>query len=98
MYARHPASSVKLPSREGVRRHVVKMGDDTVEGIREMFSVYDLIICFSLESLTHWQELEGKVALSLDAWTSSNQHAFLAIVAHYIMNEGQLGVNIGLPF
>jgi hypothetical protein len=38
------------------------------------------------------QELEGKIAISLDAWTSSNQHAFLAIVAHYVTNEGQLGV------
>jgi hypothetical protein len=32
------------------------------------------------------------VALSLDAWTSSNQYAFLAIVAHYVTNEGQLGM------
>jgi len=38
------------------------------------------------------QELEGKIAISLDTWTSSNQHAFLAIVAHYITNDGQLGV------
>lgn len=38
-YARHPATSVKLPSREGVRRRVMKMGEDTVDGIREMFAV-----------------------------------------------------------
>jgi hypothetical protein len=37
------------------------------------------------------QGIEGKIALSLDAWTSSNQYAFLAIIAHYITNEGQLG-------
>ncbi|KAL1671188.1 hypothetical protein EV122DRAFT_285222 [Schizophyllum commune] len=37
-------------------------------------------------------ELEGKVTISIDAWTSSNQHAFLAIVAHYVTNGGQLGV------
>ncbi|KAK7001098.1 hypothetical protein R3P38DRAFT_2796132 [Favolaschia claudopus] len=35
-------------------------------------------------------ELESKVSISLDAWTSPNQHPFLAIVAHYITNEGQL--------
>jgi hypothetical protein len=35
--------------------------------------------------------LEGKVSLSLDAWTSSNGIAFLAIVAHYITNDGELG-------
>ncbi|KIL55047.1 hypothetical protein M378DRAFT_188692 [Amanita muscaria Koide BX008] len=72
-YARHPASSVKLPKREGIRRRVLKMGEDTIDGVREMF-----------------KNLEGKVALSLDAWTSSNQYAFLAIVAHYVTNEGQL--------
>ncbi|KAJ6549520.1 hypothetical protein DFH09DRAFT_1319997 [Mycena vulgaris] len=36
-------------------------------------------------------ELDSKVSLSLDAWTSSNQHPFLAIVAHYVTNEGKLG-------
>ncbi|KAF8234452.1 hypothetical protein L208DRAFT_1261840 [Tricholoma matsutake] len=36
--------------------------------------------------------LEGKIALSLDAWTLSNQYAFMAIVAHYVTNEGQLGM------
>lgn len=33
------------------------------------------------------QELKGKVSISLDAWTSSNNIAFLAIVAHYVTNE-----------
>ncbi|KAI9448889.1 hypothetical protein F5148DRAFT_1153303 [Russula earlei] len=40
------------------------------------------------------QKLEGKVCLSLDAWTSSNQYPFLAIVAHYVTNDGQLGENV----
>ena len=29
--------------------------------------------------------------MSLDAWTSSNNYAFLAIVAHYINKSGNLG-------
>ncbi|KIL55008.1 hypothetical protein M378DRAFT_201131 [Amanita muscaria Koide BX008] len=37
-----------------------------------------------------FSELESKVSISLDAWTSSNQYAFLAIVAHYITNDGRL--------
>ncbi|KDR70575.1 hypothetical protein GALMADRAFT_144479 [Galerina marginata CBS 339.88] len=37
--------------------------------------------------------LEGKVSISLDAWTSSNCYACLAIVAHYITNKGECGVN-----
>ncbi|GLB44045.1 putative protein dimerization activity [Lyophyllum shimeji] len=72
-YAHHPASSIKLPSREGVRRRVMKMGEDTVKGIRKMFD-----------------ELEALLSISLDAWTSKNGHAFLAIVAHYITNDGHL--------
>ena len=38
-----------------------------------------------------WQALEGKISLSLDAWTSSNCYAFLAIISHYITNQGQCG-------
>ena len=34
--------------------------------------------------------LEGKVSLLLDAWTSSNYIAFMAIVAHYVANTGGL--------
>ena len=29
----------------------------------------------------------------LDTWTSSNQHAFLAIIAHYVTNDGELGLS-----
>ncbi|KAG5223531.1 Transposase protein [Salix suchowensis] len=34
--------------------------------------------------------LESKVSISLDAWTSSNQYTFLAIIAHYITNDVSL--------
>ena len=37
--------------------------------------------------------LEGKISLSLDAWTSSNCYAFLAIVAHYVRNDGLYGMS-----
>jgi len=39
-----------------------------------------------------YQELDSKVSLSLDAWTSSNKHPFLAIVMHYITNDWHLGM------
>ena len=39
------------------------------------------------------QSLKGKVSLSLNAWTSSNCYAFLAIVAHYVRNDGQYGMS-----
>ena len=37
-------------------------------------------------------EIKGKISLSLDAWTSSNNYAFLAIIAHYINKNGNLGM------
>jgi hypothetical protein len=37
------------------------------------------------------QEHQGKLALILDAWTSSNGHAFLAIVARYVTKDFELG-------
>ncbi|KAF8812634.1 hypothetical protein BYT27DRAFT_7086466 [Phlegmacium glaucopus] len=67
-------SKFTLPKRDGVRRRVMKLGDETVQEITALFAA-----------------LEGKISLSLDAWTSSNCYAFLAIVAHYITNEGQCG-------
>lgn len=33
------------------------------------------------------------MSLSLDAWTSPNQYAFLAIVAHFVTNDGCLGTS-----
>ncbi|KAG6893866.1 hypothetical protein C0992_008362, partial [Termitomyces sp. T32_za158] len=38
-----------------------------------------------------FSKLDSKVSISLDAWTSNNQYAFLAVVAHYINNNGELG-------
>lgn len=30
---------LKIPKREGIKRRVMKMGSETIEGVREMFSV-----------------------------------------------------------
>ncbi|KAF5366386.1 hypothetical protein D9758_009749 [Tetrapyrgos nigripes] len=37
-----------------------------------------------------FSEVESKFAISLDAWTSSNGYAFMAIIAHYVDNKGKL--------
>jgi len=42
-YAHHPATSVHLPSRDGIKRRVMKMGEDTIGTIREMFAVHALV-------------------------------------------------------
>jgi hypothetical protein len=49
-------------------------------------------------SNTQSQSMKGKVSLSLDTWTSSNGIAFLAIVAHYVTNEGELGMSPFISF
>jgi hypothetical protein len=38
-YARHPAPSIKIHSREGIQRRVMKMGEETITSTREMFEV-----------------------------------------------------------
>lgn len=81
----------KVPGHTAVRNRVMKMGEDTVEGTRKMFAVRLRLFGTDQEVDTIFQELDSKVSLSLDAWTSSNQHPFLAIVAHYVTNEGKLG-------
>lgn len=40
------------------------------------------------------EELDCKVSISLDGWTSSNQYGFLAIVMHYITNAWNLGEHL----
>jgi len=94
-HTHHGGGPLKLPKREGMKRRAMKMGEDTVGGIHEMFSVSRPQACIKFvqikELISFKQELESKVSLSLDAWTSSNGHAFLAIVAHYVTNDGHLG-------
>ncbi|KAE9382320.1 hypothetical protein BT96DRAFT_1010880 [Gymnopus androsaceus JB14] len=41
-----------------------------------------------------FKELESKILISLDAWTSPNGFAFIAIVVHYITNDGRFGTSL----
>jgi hypothetical protein len=48
---------------------------------------------FNMLTPSRNQKINGKVAISLDGWTSSNNYGFLAIVAHYVHPvTGELGV------
>jgi hypothetical protein len=94
-YTHHPTSTISsdrlhIPGRATVKRRILKLGEDTTEGIRKFFSVRTFSESYS-PSHSLFQELESKITISLDAWTSSNGYAFLAIVAHYITNDGKLG-------
>jgi hypothetical protein len=88
----HLRPGLHIPSASTVKRRIMKMGDDKIQGIKAMIAVchFSLFNIFTDYILQH-QELGCKVSLSLDAWTSSNGHGFLAIVVHYINNEWQLG-------
>ena len=44
-YAHHPAPSIKLPGANGIKRQMMKMGEDTIDGICKMFSVHILFEC-----------------------------------------------------
>ena len=89
-YAHHPAPNLKIPHRDAIKRRVMRMYEDTIRATRQMFqasSSYAFIFKLTT-ALQH--EVEGKVSISLDAWTSSNNYAFMAIVAHYITKAGEL--------
>jgi hypothetical protein len=40
-YTHHAVAgtSLKIPKRDGIKRRLMKMGDDTIEDVRKMFSV-----------------------------------------------------------
>ena len=84
-------SKFTLPKQDGIRRWVMKLGEENIEHIKAMFAVWFLSCNVLFAHFFMSKALEGKISLSLDAWTSSNCYAFLAIVAHYITNEGECG-------
>jgi len=38
-FTHHAGGTLKIPNRKGIKRRVMKMGEETIEGIREMFMV-----------------------------------------------------------
>jgi hypothetical protein len=38
-YTRHTGTSLKIPKRDGIKRRLMKMGDDTIQDVRRMFLV-----------------------------------------------------------
>jgi hypothetical protein len=96
-HSQHPQATLNLPDRKGIRRRVMKLGEETIAETRDMFKV-SCFCCLCTELVSNAakhaiKDLIGKVSLSLDAWTSSNCIAFLAIVAHYVSNDGKLGMS-----
>jgi hypothetical protein len=38
-HTHHSGTPLTIPKRDGIRRRLMKMGDDTIEDVRKMFSV-----------------------------------------------------------
>jgi hypothetical protein len=38
-YTHHAGTSLKIPKRNGIKLRLMKMGDNTIEDVRNMFSV-----------------------------------------------------------
>lgn len=71
------------------------MGWDSIEETRKFFNVSFIHSCTKANHINSaHKELESKVSISTDGWMSSNQHAFLAIVIHYVTNNWELGKTI----
>lgn len=89
-YVHHRAPGLNIPSANTVQRRVDDMGKDLKKELNAFFAVSGFFEDGMFYSHA-FQSLQGMVSISLDAWTSSNGYAFLAIVAHYVTNEGKLG-------
>jgi hypothetical protein len=85
---------LKIPHRIALKDRIMKMGKSAIEGIQIMVEVRTspTLITLSGPDSRIWG-LKSNVSLSLDAWTSSNGHVFLAIVMHWINDDWKLGTS-----
>lgn len=92
----HARKALSIPGRTTIRKRIMKLGEDTIQSMQTMFRVCYPFHFSWATLLTHSQDLDCKISISLDAWTSPNQYAFLAIIAHYVTNEGKHGMFFAL--
>jgi hypothetical protein len=51
-FTHRPGGPLKIPKREGIKRRVMKMGEETIEAVREMFMVRSHL-SFSLQCIDY---------------------------------------------
>jgi hypothetical protein len=80
-FVRHTGGPLKIPKREGIKRHVMKMGEEIIEGVREMFMVRsslplscDVLIIQGRNSRGRYafRWTRGHQAISMPFWPSSH--------------------------
>ncbi|KAK6981508.1 Transposase-like protein, partial [Favolaschia claudopus] len=91
-YVHHREPALEIPSGKTVKRRIDDMLPELITELKSFFAVMHFSSSFQCLPFTDLspQSLEAQVSISLDAWTSSNGYAFMAIVAHYVTNEGKL--------
>jgi hypothetical protein len=47
-FTHHSGASLKILKHDGIRHRVMKMGDETIEGLGEMFAVCSHYFCLTL--------------------------------------------------
>ncbi len=73
----------------------MRMANNTIEATKHMFLVCKYLqMMYNQTDNSPQTNVKGKVSISLDVWTSSNNYAFMAIVAHYITKAGELSMLI----
>jgi len=46
-FMHHTGGSLKIPQCNAIKQHVMKMGEETIEGVCEMFSVQSHLVSFA---------------------------------------------------
>jgi hypothetical protein len=81
-FVRHTGSPLKIPKRDGIKRRAMKMGEEIIEGVREMFMVRSFfpgIILYCINYLgrnsrerSAFPSMRGRQAINTRFWLSSH--------------------------
>lgn len=99
VHTHHGPDGIHFPSGDTMKRRVMSLADLKVEDLRKylevglhLSSMFFLMLRLNTHIIIFIQALESKGTISLDAWSSQNGYAFLAIVFHYVSNDWKLGM------
>jgi hypothetical protein len=93
-YMHHPAKKqLKIPRATAVKSRIMDLGEEIVDGLKQTFAVSIVHYFLFDRFIIDFQDNTSNISISLDAWTSNNGYAFMAIVAHWVGNNGKLGTS-----
>ena len=78
-YTHRSGGPLKIPKRDGIKRRVMKMGEETIRGVCEMFMVRSHL-CFALQRINYYDRIlrvkspfrltHGRQAINMHLWPS----------------------------